>query len=109
MTNLNAILRTDFGAFLDKCFRHLNPGERVLRCEMKVRFRLFTAESCRSATGHYPTGSFRGGKCGSGRSPPLSTSEPAICAHSILLGHTKPESTVRYLSIEVDHPLVLAE
>jgi hypothetical protein len=27
MTNLNAILRTDFGAFLDKCFRHLNPGE----------------------------------------------------------------------------------
>ena len=32
-----------------------------------------------------------------------------LCAVQLLLGHTKLESTVRYLGIEVDHALEIAE
>lgn len=37
------------------------------------------------------------------------TGEPKTCAQLLLLGHTKLESTVRYLGIEVDDALEMAE
>jgi hypothetical protein len=39
---------------------------------------------------------------------PSSTVEPAIL-RAVLLGHTKIESSVRYLGIEVDDALAIAE
>ena len=39
----------------------------------------------------------------------LSTGRLATCAVQILLGHSKIENTVRYLGIDVEHALALAE
>jgi hypothetical protein len=35
--------------------------------------------------------------------------QPNINAHAILLGHTKIESTVRYLGVDIEDALALAE
>jgi hypothetical protein len=43
------------------------------------------------------------------RSPSLQRIEIWIAALQLLLGHTKIESTVRYLGIEVDDALAIAE
>jgi hypothetical protein len=45
-----------------------------------------------------------------GPKQPSSTVEPATCVpYQLLLGHTKIESTVRHLGIEVDDALAIAE
>jgi len=41
--------------------------------------------------------------------PDLSSNEESLRAVQLLLGHTKLESTVRYLGIEVDDALEMAE
>jgi hypothetical protein len=41
--------------------------------------------------------------------PRSSIARPATCAVQLLLGHRKIESTVRYLGIEVDDAMAIAE
>jgi site-specific recombinase XerC len=43
------------------------------------------------------------------RHPHLQAHEKKLRALQLLLGHAKLESTVRYLDIEVDEPLEIAE
>ena len=52
-------------------------------------------------TGHIP--------CGAPRPPLIYRGTKNLRAVQLLLGHTKLESTVRYLGIEVDDALQLAE